>query len=311
MHRLWKILLSSAVIAAVATGYWFAAQQDSHFDDNSSATSPDKTTQDTGAEAANPVAGLVSNESDIDPALRIPDDTPDCSNLAQSEVEREIAAEFARFEPLVTSGATIESYRGLTSRQLDSLAMQGDSAAMAVLGAISVMRAMNLPEDQAVPYMLLEEPALKLFEFPQPLETETAEHLDRAIDWFYKSAVHGRLLALRDAGEIIAMAGGTPSELGWIPQNEYENLEGFERHALDPANVYGALAFEIAPELIDGPLGAMTAELTPGGDRQQLLLHELAWRFTQDREGAGLPPIEIPKSNAPSMEEFESLLCDQ
>ena len=311
MRQLWKNILSISVIAAVATGYWLAKQQDAHVGDQNSGASPRETPQDTGAEAANPLADPDSNGGDIEPLLTMPDDTINCSSVAQIEAERVIAEEFARFDPLVTSGTTIESYRGLSSGQLDDLAMQGDSAAMAVLGAISVMRAMTLPDDQAVPYLLLEEPGLKLYEFPQPLDPDTAMHLEQASDWFYKSAVHGRLLALRDAGEIIAIVGGTPYELGWIPRDEYENLEGFERHALEPANVYGALAFEILPELSGGPLGAMTAEMTPGGDRQQLLLHELAWRFTQDREAAGLPPIEIPESTAPSMEELESLLCEQ
>lgn len=124
------------------------------------------------------------------------------------------------------------------------------------------------------------------------------------------SAVHGRMLALQNVGEIIAIAGSSPAELGWIQQEEYESLEGYERHALDPTNVYGALVFEIAPELRSGPLGTMILDLTPGGERQQRVLQELAKQFHQNREAANLSPIVISESTAPSMEELKAIFCE-
>ena len=230
--------------------------------------------------------------------------------LTDFESDPVLSAEYGRFDSLVTSGPTIESYRGLSSAALAGLAGQGDSAAMAVLGAISVIRAMKLPEDKAVGYLLLEGPELQAFDFADPLEPEVAEHLEEARAWFYKAAIHGRLLALQNVGEIVATMGGSPIDLGWIQQEDYDSLETFEKHALDPANVYAALAFEVAPELRSGPMGAMISGQTPGGGRQQMVLNELAWRFGQEREATGLPPIEISESTAPSMEEFESMLCE-
>lgn len=266
--------------------------------------------QEAIPDARKPVAQMNSGARTSDPTLQPRNKVADCIHLSDFESDPVLSAEYARFDSLLTSGPTIESYRGLSSAALTGLANQGDSAAMAVLGAISIVRAMKLPEDKAVGYLLLEGPELQAFDFANPLEPEIAEHLEEARAWFYKAAVHGRLLALQNVGEIVAILGGSPTELGWIQQEDYDSLETFEKHALDPANVYAALAFEVAPELRSGPMGAMISGQTPGGERQQMVLNELAWRFVQEREATGLPPIEISESTVPSLEEYESMLCE-
>ncbi len=73
--------------------------------------------------------------------------------------------------------------------------------------------------------------------------------------------------------------------------------------------VYNALAFEIAPQLRDGPSG-MIYEMLPRNERQRTIVAGLAERFEQDREEAKLPPIEIAESTAPPMEELRSMLCE-
>jgi hypothetical protein len=172
------------------------------------------------------------------------------------------------------------------------------------------MRARNLSEDKAVAFLLREDTDVWSFSLAQPLDPEVITHLEEARDWFYKSALHGRLLALRNAGEIIALVAGTPTELGWIEEDEYESLDAYERYELDPATVHEALAFEIAPQLRSGPFGAAISELTAGGERQKAVLDELASQFNADREAAKLPPIVIPESSVPSMEVFEARLCE-
>ena len=243
---------------------------------------------------------MKPNTSALDSEYRPRVEDSACVSFDHLAADPVMSAEYERFDSLVTSGPTIESYRGLSAAELAGLADQGDSAAMAVLGAISVMRAMGLPEDEAVPFLLLEGPSVQSLGFERPLEPETEKHLEQARNWYYKAAVHGRLLALQNAGYIVAIVDGTPIELGWIQQDEYDSLASYERQALDPINVYGALAFDIAPELRTSPMGAISFGLTPGGDRQQLVLNDLAWRFRQDREAAGLPPIDLSESSAPS-----------
>ncbi len=305
-----KLAVSIALICAVFTGYLLMKRSDPPVRNQRSESPYQTAAQEAISDAKKPVAQMNSSARTSDPTLQPRNEVSDCIRLTDFESDPVLSAEYARFDSLLTSGPTIESYRGLSSAALAGLADQGDSAAMAVLGAISVIRAMKLPEDKAVGYLLLEGPELQTFDFANPLEPEIAEHLEEARAWFYKAAVHGRLLALQNVGEIVAILGGSPTELGWIQQEDYDSLETFEKHALDPANVYAALAFEVAPELRSGPMGAMISGQTPGGERQQLVLNELAWRFAQEREATGLPPIEISESTAPSMEEYESMLCE-
>lgn len=135
-------------------------------------------------------------------------------------------------------------------------------------------------------------------------------HREEARGWFYRSALNGRLLALRNAGDMVGIIGGLPTELGWIDEDEYASLDVREKIALDAAVVCEALAFEIAPQLRSGPFGEAIAELTAGGERQQAILDELALQFEHDREAARLPPIAVPESVAPSMRDFEARLCE-
>jgi hypothetical protein len=304
------VLLSIVLAATVFSGYLLVKWTDSPVGAKSSQTTRQAATQEAVAEAPKSLARMTSNEKTPDPASRRQDALADCISPAQLESDPVLAAEYARLDSVVTSGPAIQSYRGLSSAQLGDLAVQGDSAAMAVLGAVSVMRARNLPKDKAVDYLLREDPSLWSFSLGQQLEPDRVKHLEEARDWFYQSALHGRLLALQNAGEIIGIVAGTPTELGWIEEDEYESLEGYERHALDPTTVYHALAFEIAPQLRSGPFGPIISELAPGGERRQLILDELARQFNEDREAAQLPPIVISASTAPAMEEFESMLCE-
>jgi hypothetical protein len=288
------VLLSIVLAATVFSGYLLVKWTDSPVGAKSSQTTRQAATQEAVAEAPKSLARMTSNEKTPDPASRRQDALADCISPAQLESDPVLAAEYARLDSVVTSGPAIQSYRGLSSAQLGDLAVQGDSAAMAVLGAVSVMRARNLPKDKAVDYLLREDPSLWSFSLGQQLEPDRVKHLEEARDWFYQSALHGRLLALQNAGEIIGI----------------ESLEGYERHALDPTTVYHALAFEIAPQLRSGPFGPIISELAPGGERRQLILDELARQFNEDREAAQLPPIVISASTAPAMEEFESMLCE-
>lgn len=80
------------------------------------------------------------------------DEAADCLSPAELDADPVLAAEYARLDAVITSGPTIASYRGLSASQLHGLAVQGDSAAMAVLGAVAVMRAAALsPKTRPLP----------------------------------------------------------------------------------------------------------------------------------------------------------------
>ncbi len=236
-------------------------------------------------------------------------DPINCLTLEQLESHPILAEDSYRFDSVATSGSTIASYRGLSSAELLGLAKQGDSAAMAVLGAMSVMRSRKLPDSKAVAYLMHEDSGLQTFQFSRPLDSSTTAHLEEAGEWFYQAALHGRVMALYHVGDSLWMRKGGPVELGWIDSAEYDSLSSFQKNTLLPINVYNVLAFEIAPELKSGPNGNLINELMPRSKRQQQVLDALLNDFQEDLETAELPPISVAASTAPPMEELMSLLC--
>ena len=250
--------------------------------------------EDTGSGAAGPDAESVVN----------------CLSESQLESHPLLSDEWARLDSLSVTGPTIASYRGLSDAELENLVAQGDSAAMAVLGAISFMRARGLDDGDAVSYLLNEESRLNGYSFTRPLDEEVRTNYEQARDWFYQAALHGRPLSLQKVGEITWVVNGGPVALGWIGKDDYESLNSFEKGALDPIMVYQELATVIAPQLGSGPIWESVSEHMPRIDQQQNVLDELARQFVQDLGNAGLPPIEVPESTAPALQELRSMLCD-
>ena len=233
-----------------------------------------------------------------------------CLTLAQLDSHPLLIQDGYRFEALSDTGPVIESYRGLTESELLSLATQHDSAAMVVLGAMSIMRARDWPVDKAVPFLTSEDTDLRFYAYKRPLLPEFVAHTADAREWFYKAALHGRVLALYRVGDALSLEIGGAVELGWIGQEEYEDLSSFEKTALYPANVYNVLAYELAPELKSGPIGDIVNELVPRSERQIAIVGELAEQFNRDLESAGLERIIVPKSAAPPVDELMGLLCE-
>ena len=214
-----------------------------------------------------------------------------------------------RFDAVGTSGPTIGAYRGLSSSELNGLATQRDSAAMAVLGAMAVMRSLGEPEDKAVAYLMHEDARLQTFSLKRPLDPEAAAYVEEARTWFYEAALHGRLMALYYVGDLLWREKGGPVELGWISKDEYESLSPYQRNALLPPNVYNVLALEIAPELRSGPHGNIISEIMPQTERQQQILQELRDQFQRDLESADLLPVSVAASDVPPFEELKKMLC--
>jgi hypothetical protein len=300
-------LILSAVFVAISIAAFWQTRHPSQVPNNEQAESAVTPQLRTDVAKPPPTSSTVKEGTNAGSELVREED--DCLSPAQIETHPMLKGESERLDSVSVSGPTIASYRSLSAADLSDLAVQGDSAAMAVLGSVSVMRARGLAEKNAVPYLLFEDMGLHTYIIGQPLDAETLKHYEEARDWFYRSALYGRLLALFRVGEIAGILEGGPVGLGWIEKEEYESLKGLKRAAVDPATVYNALAFEIAPQLQDGAF-AVIFDLVPHTERQLLILAELAKQFDQDREEAKLPPIVVPESTAPPMDEFLSLLCD-
>lgn len=301
-----KLLFSSVVVFVVVfAAHWMVNRQvPTQVDDRTDNTA----VQSDVVEAEDTVIaepfGTDNHISNASPAS-----AGNCLTPEQLETHPMFSADYRRLESVAVSGPMIGSYRGLSSAELGDLAAQGDSAAMAVLGAVSMLRARNIAEDQAVPYLLLEDMKLHTYVSHKQLDPEEVKHLEEAYRWFYLAALHGRLLALPYAGDAIGILEGGPVGMGWIEKDEYDALRGFSKSAFMPTTVYNALAFEIAPQLRDGPSGIIY-KILPRNERQRTIAAGLAERFEQDREEAKLPPIEIPESTAPPMEEIRSMICE-
>ncbi len=229
--------------------------------------------------------------------------------MRQLENHPILIGESDRYDAVTDSGPAIEAYRGLSEQEVKDMAVQGDSAAMAVLGAMSVMRARRLPTERAVPYLMLEDPQLMSFSISRPFSAEFVGHTSRARHWFYKAALHGRVMALSRVGDAMTVEQGGPVELGWIDKADFDALSIHEKNALIPSNVYNVVAYEVAPQLKSGPIGEILYGLMPRSDRQVAIVDQLATQFRRDLREAGLPPIAVSESDAPPLENLRALLC--
>jgi hypothetical protein len=139
------------------------------------------------------------------------------------------------------NGPQIEIFRGVSEDSLRSFAAQGDSAAMAVLGARAAMRALELHEQRAVPWLQFEDVNMETMLPGKTFSEPALFELDEAAQWFYRAAMHGRLYALRNY-EVIAARHGGPVGLGWIEDEDFRSLSSRERSALYPSNVHQNVA---------------------------------------------------------------------
>ncbi len=256
------------------------------------------------------VGGPTIHESPIEPNASSEDTSGPCLTLEQLETHPEIAKDAYRYDAVMDSGPVIAAYRGLSEQQLRDLTAQGDSAAMVVLGAMSVMRAREWPVEKAVPYLMLEDRELMAFTISRPLSPEFVDHMRQARQWFYRAALHGRVMVLYRVGESLIFEQGGPVEIGWISKEEYDGLSNREKMALYPANVYSALAFEVAPGLRSGPTGEILTAIMPRTERQQVVVDQLAQQFERDRKDAGLPPVVVSESSLASFDDLLLLLCE-
>lgn len=238
-------------------------------------------------------------------------ETENCLSESMLETHPVMMDELERLDPYVVNSGSISDYRNLAESELRHLIAQGDSGAMAVLGAMHVMRARGLPDSDAVPYLLLEEPSLLSYQYKLPHTEEQRRHYQFAADWFYKAALHGRLLALINVGDQLVTLGKTPVDLGWISTEDYDQLTRAQKSTFNAANVYQAVAFTIAPQVEVGffeEIGLGFASVF--AKRFADIAEPIATQFRSDRAELGLDPLIIPASTLPSYSELTELLCN-
>lgn len=237
-------------------------------------------------------------------------DAENCLSEGLLETHPIMADEAKRLDPFLINSESMAVYRDLAEAELLDLAAQNDSGAMAVLAAMHVMRARGLPESKAVPYLLLEDSDLLSYRYSLPFTNEQTRHRELAADWFYKSALHGRVMALINVGHQLDMMGRKPVDLGWISAEDYDLLTRAQKSTFNAANVYQAVAYTIAPDLEiglfdedDGGFGTLFAK------RYASIAEPIAAEFRSDRRDLGLAPLTVPASELPPLRELTALLC--
>jgi len=235
-----------------------------------------------------------------------------------------MSEERQRLDRFSTQGATISSYRHLSSSDLLALAEQGDSAAMAVLGAVYEMRARHLPDSKAVPFLKGEATEIvEVYISKQPVFDTESANVEEAARWYYQAALHGRLEALRHFGLMLDYMQKTPVDLGLISKQDLDSAfqSGnivFIGSEIQPENfplistrIYVAAIYAIAPEyelgLVDERDSHGIQEAKGLADVVAPIVHQ----YSQDRAELGLPPISVPESGLPSRGELKELLCGE
>jgi hypothetical protein len=234
---------------------------------------------------------------------------PGCLTERQLESHPLILKDGERLHSVATNGPQIEIFRGVSEGSLRSFAAQGDSAAMAVLGARAVMRALGLDEQRAVPWLQFEDVNMETMLPGKTFSEPALFELDEAARWFYRAAMHGRLYALRNYGEVIAARHGGPVGLGWIEDEDFRSLSSRERSALYPSNVYQNVANGIAPQLTEGALGWFGNFLTFRTEREQTIRTRVTDEFHEASVAADLPPTVVADTASPDLEVLFSQAC--
>lgn len=244
------------------------------------------------------------------PFTEVPPGVRDCLSEGLLETHPMMMDEAKRLDPYLINSESMAVYRGLAESDLRHLIGQGDSGAMAILGAMHVMRARGMPESKAVSFLLLEDSELLSYTYSLPHTEGQTRHLELAADWFYQSALHGRVMALVNVGHQLDMLGKTPVDLEWISREAYEQLTRAQKATFNAANVYQGVAYTIAPELRIGlfdddafGFGTMFAR------RFSSIAEPIAAEFQSDRRELGLPPLSVPASELPPIQELTELLC--
>lgn len=220
------------------------------------------------------------------------------------------ADEAARLEATSLSGTTMDGYRELDEAALESLSIQRDSAAMAVLGARKLLGALGDDPNSAV-NLLKGEYDFIWKPLPRPLPNKIRESANAARHWFYQSALHGRVDALRYFAFTTELFDGGAVELGWVDSATYDSLSNGEKTALMPSNVYNMARLNIVPELDEGPVAEMTRSLVPSTERSVQIINKVTEKFLLDLQAAGLPRPSVRATTLPKLPEIMSMLCEE
>ncbi len=296
-----RIVFTCAFLLAVITASWMLNRP-------GSVAPPAEEQEVVVAIAVDGDVDTESTERTYDAGL--PTSQDNCLAPWQIESHPLIIAETNAMESLNATGPTMSAYRDLSRADVQALAAQNDTAAMAVLGAMAMLRAKDIDESRAVDLLQFSDISLRQELSRAKQHENSAEEYELAGEWFYKSAMHGRLFALTSAGEVLYMQNADPVFHGLVTQSYYDALSNVEKAYLNPMNIYAAAALDIAGNPQDGMFGMISTALVRSKPMDEMAA-KIAHQFAEDQTAAGLPPINIPSSTMPPIEELAAMLCEE
>ena len=196
------------------------------------------------------------------------------------------------------STEALEPYSVLDRMTVAEMARQGDTLAMLALAELEVYAARGFGDEAnwtARQNMSSGSPTKLL------AENQQAEKWQAALDWYYRAALEGRVLALIQYGRILTESEATPVELGWILAADYEVMSDLEERALTPAAIYQEAAKRLAPESYDREMRSVDAIVPEHdfSDTHELVIDSVIEQFFRDLDGAGLSTPEAVVSDFP------------
>ncbi|MEL6448121.1 MAG: hypothetical protein AAFQ62_09285 [Pseudomonadota bacterium] len=242
-----------------------------------------------------------------------PESQASCLHLGDLELAIDLNNELQRIRILVPMGGWFNDYRGIGADGLASLAAQGDTLAMVVLGARAELAATGEDPARAVAKLSGETPAIGLPRAIFDLERlgGQREQLEVARDWYQRAALLGHLAALPYLGHVQVALGETPVTLGWIDQEAFDALPEAARYQVEVINAHTVAIGEIAPNAKSGVSGVVL-DIAGPALRYKPYAKAVAAQYAVDRSAVGLPPVDIESGLATNdLRELAQKLCPE
>ena len=247
-------------------------------------------------------------ETEVVVAMPSPSEQTDCLSVSELQAHPLVQELLSLRVAISTNGADVEKFRGLDETEVRGYADQGDSAAMVVVGAMSVMRANQADGSEAIDWLVDGGSADIFFDEQQQLSSEAGLALNDAAYWFYQAALNGRVFALQKYGQVRGKLFGGAVGLGWISQEDFDGLNDTQRNELRPINMYHTLALDLSPRPDDGALRS-TVRTQTSNDFAVQVQSDIHHEFNMAVVDSGLSPPLVSAADLAEFEALEAQLC--
>ncbi|MEM1174857.1 MAG: hypothetical protein AAGA33_10805 [Pseudomonadota bacterium] len=260
---------------------------------------------------------LSSNEAKYEPVV----ESVACYTEEQIAYHPSFLHELEYLERTDVYGSYTLSYKGLSAEELESLAAQADSGAMAILGARYLLLAHDLDPADAPAFLYFDalfdkarpdREDMRWLLVPRKVEytEKKRKHMETAVYWFMEAVLHGRYRGLTIVGSISHRLNGKAIEQGWISAEDHAVLSRREQNELFPTNVYQYAGVMLMPEVNDGVLVGIIRSFGLSGERARELALGVVEQVRNEQLARNITPDFPDFASIASQDEILALLCD-